>query len=505
MALKDVLKKGSGAPAPADLITGGIGVDTVNKRLYFKADDGTVVPHDRNTPAGNIVATTVQGAINELDTVKAPLASPTFTGTVNSANLAYTGTLTGGTGVVAIGTNQIVKDASGNVGIGTLLPNNKLTVGTPNSNGGSSCVASFSGVNVAALNTSGMVVITSTNSIAADIGGSIGFAANGTIMYPTGTIAGRRENATANNYASYMQFTTCSSAGTVSERMRIDSSGNVGININPSTKLTVAGAITITGAFALRGSYGGGAITANFAAGDGALVANTTGAYNTAVGVGALNANTSGGANTASGTYALQSNTTGGSNMASGTNALLNNTTGSYNTASGLAALRDNTTGSGNTASGQAALINNTTGSGNVGIGYGVASSTITVSNEVNIYNGTVTARFQGAAAAWSFVSDARDKSDIEPLTLGLEFITGLQPRKFKWDIRDCDVDKGKEASGFIAQEVLEVVEVCNAGYTGLVDTNNPDQYTVATGNLIPILVNAIKELTTRLKLLEGK
>jgi hypothetical protein len=45
-------------------------------------------------------------------------ASPTFTGTVNTANLAYTGTLTGGTGVVAIGTNQIYKDASGNVGIG---------------------------------------------------------------------------------------------------------------------------------------------------------------------------------------------------------------------------------------------------------------------------------------------------------------------------------------------------------------------------------------------------
>ena len=40
-----------------------------------------------------------------------------FTGTLNAANLAYTGTLTGGTGVVAIGTNQIYKDASGKVGI----------------------------------------------------------------------------------------------------------------------------------------------------------------------------------------------------------------------------------------------------------------------------------------------------------------------------------------------------------------------------------------------------
>ena len=55
-------------------------------------------------------------------------ASPTFTGTVNTANLAYTGTLTGGTGVVAIGTNQIYKDASGDVGIGTSSPDAVLRI-----------------------------------------------------------------------------------------------------------------------------------------------------------------------------------------------------------------------------------------------------------------------------------------------------------------------------------------------------------------------------------------
>jgi hypothetical protein len=35
-----------------------------------------------NAPAGNIISTTVQNAINELDQEKAPIASPTFTGTV---------------------------------------------------------------------------------------------------------------------------------------------------------------------------------------------------------------------------------------------------------------------------------------------------------------------------------------------------------------------------------------------------------------------------------------
>jgi len=45
-----------------------------------------------------------------------------------SANLNYTGTLTGGTGIIAIGTNQFYKDATGNIGIGTATPGALLNV-----------------------------------------------------------------------------------------------------------------------------------------------------------------------------------------------------------------------------------------------------------------------------------------------------------------------------------------------------------------------------------------
>jgi hypothetical protein len=46
----------------------------------------------------------------------------------NATDLSYTGTLTGSTGVVNIGSGQVYKDASGNVGIGTSLVNAKAQI-----------------------------------------------------------------------------------------------------------------------------------------------------------------------------------------------------------------------------------------------------------------------------------------------------------------------------------------------------------------------------------------
>ena len=44
-----------------------------------------------------------------------------------AGNLSYTGTLTGGVGVINLGSGQVYKDASGNVGIGTSSPLTKVT------------------------------------------------------------------------------------------------------------------------------------------------------------------------------------------------------------------------------------------------------------------------------------------------------------------------------------------------------------------------------------------
>jgi hypothetical protein len=556
-----------------------------------------------------------------------------FTGTTTAANLAYTGTLTGSTGILNIGSGQVYKDASGNVGIGTSSPQakehiavttsaitetlrldnifntgdngNKITwynaaqtpeaanisgfrigattgfglsfstssnfattaavermridssgnvgIGTSSPtvkfqvgtylNSGVAGTALISGANIAALNTAGMLTVAATDSIAADIGGSVGFTANGTIAgYPTGSIAGRRENATASNYASYMQFSTCSSVGAVVEKMRIDSSGNVGIGTSsPSTKLTVAGSITITGANALRGSYGGGAITSNFAAGDGALYSNTTGYsntasgvnalynnttgsgnsasgvnalysnttgyYNTASGLNALSSNTTGYSNTASGVNALSSNTTGNSNTASGLSALSSNTTGNYNTASGRNALYNNTTGYSNTASGVNALYNNTTGSGNSAFNpldsagmYAPVFNPTTENNRFCMGSAGVTNAY--IQVAWTVVSDARDKTNFAPVPHGLDFVNQLQPTAYQFkENRETDVATGIVRYGFKAQDVLAL----EGDSPVIIDNEDLDKLRFNESSLIPVLVNAIKELTARLELLEGK
>jgi hypothetical protein len=74
-----------------------------------------------NTPAGTIAATTVQAALNELDTEKAPLASPTFTGVATSPAYAASG-LTGATQASRyVGATASGAPASGTFSIGDFI------------------------------------------------------------------------------------------------------------------------------------------------------------------------------------------------------------------------------------------------------------------------------------------------------------------------------------------------------------------------------------------------
>ena len=88
----------------------------------------------------------------------------------------------------------------------------------------------------------GQISIQSTDSFGADLGGGISFGGE----YSAGdnidwaTLFGRKENGTDDNTAGYMQFNTRVNSGNMTERMRIDSSGNVGIGeTSPLGKLHV--------------------------------------------------------------------------------------------------------------------------------------------------------------------------------------------------------------------------------------------------------------------------
>jgi len=254
----------------------------------------------------------------------------------------------------------------------------------------------------------------------------------------------------------------------------------------------------------------------NFSVGCGTLGLLTTGQGNTAVGLGGLAQVTSGCFNTALGTQALFAEQTGVSNTALGTGALCaqngvsNNTaigygagnsitTGFNNTALGSCAADSLTTGCNNVFIGSSAGALNTTGSKVVIIGADGTSSTTTVSNEANIYAGTTVARFAQGGVAWTFTSDARKKENVADLTLGLDFINKIQSRTFDWK------EDGQHSAGFIAQELDAVVEEFNADYLGVVSKADPNSYSVAQAALIPVLVNAIKELAAEVAELKAK
>lgn len=97
---------------------GGGSITSVN------GDTGPAVTLDAadipNTPAGTIAATTVQAAINELDTEKAPIASPTFTGTP-AAPTAAVGTNTTQVATTAFVQQESIVDYNNEGAIGQVL------------------------------------------------------------------------------------------------------------------------------------------------------------------------------------------------------------------------------------------------------------------------------------------------------------------------------------------------------------------------------------------------
>lgn len=274
----------------------------------------------------------------------------------------------------------------------------------------------------------------------------------------------------------------------------------------------------------------------NVAIGTGSLYSNST-SYNTAIGYNTLYNNSTGSNNIGIGFQALYSNTTANYNIAVGNNALYNVTTGvnnvgignnalnlistgNYNTAvgkdtlifstgsSGTAvghqALAGNTSGINNSAFGASAGVNITTGSNNVCVGNSAGTDAVrnitTGSNEIVMGNNSNTAAY--IKVSWTVTSDARDKTSFSAVPHGLSFVNSLQPIAYKFKkSREDDTPTGITRYGFKAQDVLAI----EGNDPVIIDNSDSENLKYNQDSLIPVLVNAINELTEKVKSLEER
>lgn len=122
----------------------------------------------------------------------------------------------------------------------------------------------------------------------------------------------------------------------------------------------------------------------------------------------------------------------------------------------------------------------------------------------------------------WSYFSDARDKTDIEPLTCdtGLKFIKKLRPVSFNFDnrenyVRECNFPYGqkdgtlavdKKEYGFLAQEVKQALEELNiTDFSALKYNESQDAYRLTYADFLSPLTKAIQELDEKTQALKLK
>ena len=222
---------------------------------------------------------------------------------------------------------------------------------------------------------------------------------------------------------------------------------------------------------------------------------------NTAAGLNTFTADTTSTHNTAYGADVLKNVTTESLNVGVGSNALRSNLS-SRNSALGAYALTHNTLGHRNTSIGYFALSQNTTGNYNTGIGANAQSSSSTATGQVTLGDSNVT-NLRCNDTSISSLSDVRDKTDIIDSPYGLDFINTIQPKQYKWQTREGNIKDGSTRIGFIAQELLEACQGENDKLE-LVMEDNPDRLEAKYGNLLPIMVQAIKDLTARIEELES-
>ena len=195
---------------------------------------------DSKITALTSIGTSTDPAVDPLVLVDVSDTSMAATGTTKKVTLnnllsssptagnAFTvsGLLTAGsatiTGDLTVDTSTLKVDSvNDRVGIGTASPGTaRLTVARANT----------------AVGTRGTIYAYSTDSFAINLGGQISFGGSytGTSETIFGSVAGRKETANDLDISGYLQFSTTNVFTGNVERMRLDSSGNLGLGVTPS-------------------------------------------------------------------------------------------------------------------------------------------------------------------------------------------------------------------------------------------------------------------------------
>jgi hypothetical protein len=278
-----------------------------------------------------------------------------------------------------------------------------------------------------------------------------------------GQIAGRKENSTNGNLSGFLQFATLDAGGTMTERMRIDSAGNVGIGTSSPSSATNRTVLTLGGAASWGGQLNiivGSTVhaqfgTDNFDSGlscriqsqDGIVFRGAAGAERMRI--------TSGGDLLVGGT----------ANIGSGYRAVI------Y---SGGNVLAQSTTAGNGTA--YNAFFNSTTLIGSI-------------TNNSN------------AGVLFNTTSDYRLKTVIAPVSDAGQRIDALEPIEYDWNT-------GGRTRGFLAHQFAEVYPNSVTGEKDAVDAEGKPAYQTmqaSSSEVMADLIAEIQSLRKRVAQLESK
>lgn len=216
--------------------------------------------------------------------------------------------------------------------------------------------------------------------------------------------------------------------------------------------------------------------------------------------------------NTGVGGASLYSLSTGTQNAAYGINSLRNLTQGSYNAACGNSAGYSVSTGDNNAFLGYYAGYRQdgsttnglTTGSNVTCIGYEAVPSSATATNEITLGDNDITS-LRCNVQTISSLSDERDKTAIEDLPYGLDFINDMRPVQFTWNRRDGSLGATPDM-GFIAQDLYDVeLDHSSTSRTRLVKWDDPSKLEADYLRSYPILVKAVQQLSAKNDALEAR